>query len=269
MSENNPRRIDRRTAEHLLSAAPHPEQATGSDPLSDLLAAAAAPAREGELAGEQAALAAFRDARLADAPQPRRESMLAKVLTVKVAVIAASVVAAGGVAVAAVTSSLPGQNGNSEHVSATSSSLSTSDQDRGPDKSGEHGKPTDKGKPETSEGKGNNGNGNNGNGSNGNGNGNASPSPSLVGLCNAYTAGEKSEHGKALENPAFSALITAAGGKENVDKFCADLLAVAKPDHQEGKPSKQPGGPNEDHPTGNDKNNGNGNGTPPSTHPGH
>jgi hypothetical protein len=262
MSEKSPRRIDRRTAEQLLSGAPHPEYAAGSDPLSDLLAAAAAPAREGELAGEQLALAAFRDARLADAPQPRRESMLAKVLTVKVAVIAATVVAAGGVAVAAVTNNLPGQNGDPGRVSATSSVESTSEQSHGPDKSGEHGKPTDKDKPK--------GNENKPEGKDNNGNGDASPSPSLVGLCNAYTSGQKSEHGKALENPAFSALITAAGGKENVDKFCADLLAVAKPGQPEDKPTK-------DHPTGNDKNNGNGNsngngngnGSPPSTHPSH
>jgi hypothetical protein len=185
--------------------------------------------------------------------------MLAKVLTVKAAVIAATVMAAGGVAVAAVTSNLPGQNGNSGQVSATSSVESTPEQNRGPDKSGEHGKPTDKDKPKGNEDK------QEGKDTNGN----PSPSPSLVGLCNAYTAGQKSEHGKALENPAFSALVTAAGGKENVDKFCDDLLTVAKPGHPEDKPSK-------DHPTGNDKNNsnsngngkGNGNGTPPSIHPG-
>src|SRR3569833_4766450 len=34
-----------------------------------------------------------------------------------------------------------------------------------------------------------------------------SPSPSLVGLCHAYRAGDKAEPGKALESPAFTALV--------------------------------------------------------------
>ena len=35
------------------------------------------------------------------------------------------------------------------------------------------------------------------------------------------------DQGKALENPAFTALITAAGGKAKVDAFCVKLLAAA------------------------------------------
>lgn len=83
-----------------------------------------------------------------------------------------------------------------------------------------------------------------------------SPSPSLHGLCNAFSHGDKSEHGKALESPAFQALITAAGGKDKVEGFCADLLkATPEPreseeaehesEHGDGKPSAKPG-----HPTG-------------------
>src|SRR5436305_846085 len=51
-----------------------------------------------------------------------------------------------------------------------------------------------------------------------------SPSPSLTGLCHAYTAGNKAEHGKALESPAFTALVTAAGGMTKVDDYCITLL---------------------------------------------
>src|SRR5262249_12259194 len=79
--------------------------------------------------------------------------------------------------------------------------------------------------------------------------GHASPSPSLIGLCHAYTAGAGSEHGKALDSPAFQALLTAAGGRANVDSFCATLLASAQPDpsgHPDGRPSDHPTG----HPTG-------------------
>ncbi|WP_051796600.1 hypothetical protein [Kibdelosporangium aridum] len=61
-------------------------------------------------------MAAFRAARLADAAQPRRRSMLkvmlAKLLTVKIAAAAVAAVAVGGVAVAAVTGSVPAQPGN-------------------------------------------------------------------------------------------------------------------------------------------------------------
>jgi hypothetical protein len=81
-----------------------------------------------------------------------------------------------------------------------------------------------------------------------------SPSPSLHGLCNAFSHGNKSEHGKALESPAFQALITAAGGKEKVEGFCADLLkATPEPKESEeaeheseqgdGKPSAKPNHP--------------------------
>ena len=48
----------------------------------------------------------------------------------------------------------------------------------------------------------------------------ASPSPSLRGLCQAYTAHVSQSPGKALDNPAFTALITAAGGKDSVTAFC-------------------------------------------------
>ncbi|HTI26571.1 MAG TPA: PT domain-containing protein [Kutzneria sp.] len=87
----------------------------------------------------------------------------------------------------------------------------------------------------------------------------ADPSPSLVGLCHAYTAGAGADHGKALENPTFSALITTAGGKDEVDAYCTTLLAAspaesAHPgqpsDHPSGAPTGHPTGDPTDHPTG-------------------
>jgi len=77
-----------------------------------------------------------------------------------------------------------------------------------------------------------------------------SPSPSLFGLCHAFSAGNKADHGKALESPAFQALINAAGGKDNVEGFCENVLKT-KPESGEagepgdGRPSGKPV-----HPTG-------------------
>jgi hypothetical protein len=81
-----------------------------------------------------------------------------------------------------------------------------------------------------------------------------SPSPSLLGLCHAVSSGNKAEHGKALENPAFTALINAAGGKDKVEGFCADLLkskAPSKPaEAGQGHPTGKPSVPAPSHPTG-------------------
>jgi hypothetical protein len=190
MSTDRPR-IDRDTAEQLLRRG----STDAADPLAILLAAAAAPARPDELVGEQAVLAAFRAAHLGPVPQPRRRSMIqtaiAKLLTLKVAGAALAVAATGGVAVAATTGNLPGTAAERPAgVHATA-------------------KPSDKADNE---------------------HGNASPSPSLVGLCHAYKAGAGDNPGKALENPAFGALISAAGGEDKVADFCTTVLASAKPD---------------------------------------
>jgi hypothetical protein len=143
----------------------------------------------------------------------------------KAAAVAVAAVGAGGVALAASTGALP--NPLTSHPSPASSvarahaSAKPSASERGP--------------------------------------GNADPSPALVGLCRAYTAGAGSEHGKALENPAFNALITAAGGKDKVDGYCTRLLAASpsashpggkgNDDHPSGAPSDHPTGAPTDHPT--------------------
>ncbi|MEU8213562.1 hypothetical protein AB0B85_30675, partial [Micromonospora sp. NPDC049044] len=79
------RRVDNAETERLLDAAradvhapsdqvgrvdtgSSPVAVPAADPVAGLLAAAAGPARPGELAGEDAALAAFRAARAAPAP---------------------------------------------------------------------------------------------------------------------------------------------------------------------------------------------------------
>lgn len=242
MSKHQGRRLDRHTAEQLLRGAP----AEAPDALAGLLAAAAAPPRDGELGGEPAAVTAFLEAaQHARTPRPRSPSMIktmwAKLLTAKVAAAAAAIFAVGGVATAAATGTLPFPAGGSstapsaaDHArpAASSPSAPASTHARDENRTGQ-----------------------------------PSPSPSLVGLCHAYDAGNKAEHGKALENPAFTELITAAGDKSKVDAYCDALLAdeAAEPTHATGQPADpgrsdngkdHPNGAPSTHPTG-----------PPDTHP--
>jgi hypothetical protein len=82
----------------------------------------------------------------------------------------------------------------------------------------------------------------------------------MVGLCRAYAAGEKASHGKALDNPAFTALVTASGGKAKVSAWCTTLLAQEKAEHSAGSPTQSstghstagphPTGAPTEHPTG-------------------
>jgi hypothetical protein len=166
-----------------------------------------------------------------------------KLLTVKAGAVVVLAVT-GGVAVAATTGTLPTTLTGSEHGTSGLSSAAS------------HGAGKPSAQPSASQtGKNHDGNQN---GQNGNQNGdrdgtgpddaNGSPSPSLVGLCHAVNAGNKDDHGKALENPAFAALITAAGGKDKVDLFCATLLTSASAAPKE-HPS-HPAGNTGDHGTG-------------------
>ena len=99
----------------------------------------------------------------------------------------------------------------------------------------------------------------------------ATPTPSLRGLCTAYRAGATSNHGKALDNPAFGALVAAAGGTDKVAAYCTTLIGTPKT-HPTGKPSPSPTrkptslptGPRDSHPTGKPTTVPSG---PPSTHP--
>jgi hypothetical protein len=213
MSNQRTRRIDRVTAEQLLRGVP----VDASDGvrgggverrLAGVLAAAAAPVRVGELAGEEAAVAAFREARLGPAVESRRQSMiqsaLAKLLTVKVAALTIGFTALGGVALAAGTGTLPTPLDKGPSAHPTSSPSAGSREGAGGPES-PRPSPSLKGKGAGSKG---------------------TPSPSMVGLCRAYAAKPVGARGKALESPAFTALVTAAGGKQNVAAFCKVVLAA-------------------------------------------
>jgi hypothetical protein len=198
---------------------------------------ATAPARPGELTGEQTAVAAFRTAQLDTTPRPRSrfaiKATLARLLTVKVAAAAATV-ALGGVAVAAATGHLPTQLGGPSGRPITSRVISTTTSvSRAGIATGAQSRQRGSGS-------------------------RTPPSPSLAGLCHAYAAGA-GDHAKVLANPAFTALLTAAGGQDDVPAYCAALLgratASATPtstrsnrEHHPGPPSTHPTGPPTTHP---------------------
>ena len=218
MNAHEPRPLSAETAEQLLGG--HPVAAPHAQRLAQHLTAASARGFPGELAGEDAAVVAFRAAAGAGlALSPGRRSMtksavVAKLLTLKAAAVAVAAVSAGGIALAASTNVLPNPFAPDNPGHSTPA-------------------PGNSGRPD------------------------ATPSPSLVGLCTAYLAGAGADHGKALESPAFSALVAAAGGQDKVDSFCADLGVTAPGsthstptpgEHPTSQPSTHPG--SSQHPTG-------------------
>jgi len=144
---------------------------------------------------------------------------LAKLITVKAAAAAVLVTAAGGVALAATSGVLPSPLGKPDATpnSTHASARPAVEASRIPG-------------------------------------GPASPSPSLEGLCRAYLANPTDNRGKALESPAFRALITAAGDRESVATFCATLVDIkrtgAPGDGNGSRPSSRPDVPQPSHPVG-------------------
>ena len=79
--------------------------------------------------------------------------------------------------------------------------------------------------------------------------------PAAFGLCNAFAHGKGA--GKAADRSvAFRNLVTAAGGEDKVEAYCASVEhpsahSKGKPaDHPQGKPTDQPKGKPSSHPTG-------------------
>jgi hypothetical protein len=203
MSTHRGDRVDRRTAERLLDSAAA-GRPVGPKPLVRLVRAATLPGRPGELAGEDRAVTAFRGAQFAPVAARRRtlKATLAKLVTVKIAALVGAL-AIGGVALAAGTGALP----NLPHVGPASHGPSVHPTGTPPGSDRSHPR--------------------------------SSPSPALVGPCHAWLASVADNPGKAPDNPAFGALITAAGGRERVQQYCVELLATPSPDR--GKPSVTPG----------------------------
>jgi hypothetical protein len=246
------RKISRADSELLLRGepgGPHGSDDPLMNILAGLLAKAAAPARYGDRAGEEAAVAAFHEAGRAGphsdltadltadlkagpkvgvhvgslaSPQAglpagtRRPWGLSPVMSwrghpVRTALMAVALTTTmGGVAFAAGTAAWSGRPADNRPTSATTSAATTAAR---PD-----------GTTSTSLGAGGSA---------------ASPRPSTAGLCRAYASGAATSRGKALDNPAFESLITAAGGKAKVPTFCASVLAD-KPGGGQGPPAARP-----------------------------
>ncbi|MEO3770967.1 hypothetical protein [Micromonospora sp. B9E7] len=226
------RRADHADTERLLDSAHReedtvPGQARASayteagpdraEPVARLLAAAAGPVRPGELAGEEAALAAFRAARAEPSPSVPRRARRRRLTTGAAAWIGAvAVTATAGAAFAAVR-----QDWISAPV-APESSRPSSTPDQGSPRSGE---PTRSSSPETPP------------------RGTPSPRPpsaagapptysppasSLHGLCRSWLAKQPDQREKALRTPAFERLVTASGGVDQVEEYCRRLGPEAK-----------------------------------------
>ena len=121
MNTRHSRRISRKAAEQLLDGAAGPGRSGARAPqLARVLAAAAAPGREHELAGEQMAVAAFGASHLESVASDQRGQMikspLAKLLTAKVLAATLTVFAGGGVALAASTGTFSGAGPAGSHT---------------------------------------------------------------------------------------------------------------------------------------------------------
>jgi hypothetical protein len=164
-----------------------------------LLDAASAPASPRELAGEHAAVDAFHRARLVNSIQPGREDMRATKTArtgLKAAIAAAGAVGLLSTGVAFAASGHAPWSGLTEGAAASSHAADPSH-------------PTHPSHPSDDPSDGPESTGPN--------------SHAFGGLCRAYASGNKTEHGKALESPAFAALVTAAGGVDNVASFCSTV----------------------------------------------
>jgi hypothetical protein len=195
----------RRKSRDALTSRPEVER---------LLIAASAPASPRELAGEHAAVELFHRAHRETTPSPRsdRVSPAPSARTgLKAALASAGAVAllSSGVAMAA-SGHAPWSPGTAAHAGAARSSHAA-----------DPSHPADPTHPAHPSGRPSNGV-------------SAENGPNVHafgGLCRAYTSGNKSEHGKALESRAFRALITAAGGTDNVPAFCGTLTTGPSGSH--------------------------------------
>ncbi|MFF2142112.1 hypothetical protein [Kitasatospora sp. NPDC058190] len=267
MSTNRSRRIDRDTAEHLLGGAVGGPSAgqdaslTGPDGpghVARVLAAAAAPATAAELAGEEAALAAFREASLTPDPvvtPVRRRSMataaLARAFSTKAAAAVLGATALCGVAVAAGTGNLPsplsGGPSEPEHtVGVPSGSTGTSSGASAAGTGSASSTPSGSARPSV---------GASGGPQAAVPSGTAAPGtptadghgarpvlpPAMVPLCQGFAdrTGKGERPHQLAADPLFAQLIAAAGGADHVTDYCDGNLGQPGGDHQgaTGQPS--------------------------------
>jgi len=215
MTTRQPPPLNRANAEAILTGT-----ATERSELAQIIAAARGPATSDDLAGEAAAMIRFQAARLEPAAAHGvtvRKRMSDKLLAAKVGIAAALAAAAtGGVALAAAAHT---QTEPAHHALPASTSVAAPSHDGTPTPRAtraavppppppSHAAAASAAPPAPG-----------GAGSHPS----ASPSRSLRGLCIAYFANEITG-GKRMDNPAFGALVTAAGGKSKITIYCLTLL---------------------------------------------
>jgi hypothetical protein len=255
MTTRQPPPLNRANAEAILTGT-----AAERSELTQIIAAARGPATSDELAGEAAAMIRFQAARLDPAAAHGvtvRRRMSDKVLAAKVGIAAALVAATGGVALAAAAHT---QTEPAHHALPASASVAAPSHDGTPTPRATRAAVPPPPPPShaaaasaapTAPGAGSHPS--------------ASPSPSLRGLCIAYLANEITG-GKRMDNPAFGALVAAAGGKDKVTTYCLTLLRadprpsgpaksysigppILSPGHRlSGSPDVPPRGPEGDQP---------------------
>lgn len=216
---NHHHRLSRRDAEEILRAPAQSDHAVG--PMLDALGA---PGREGELLREDATVAAFHTARLTPAPISRSDMTLSKPARAATkAVIATGAVVAltsGGLALAATghLPTLPDQaSDKATEAVAKHTTKSASPSESATETATETPTETESPETETPETEG------------------ATPTPNLEGLCNAFQNGDRTQKGKSLDSAAFTALATAAGGKDAIATYCVELIGEPK---ETGKPDQ-------------------------------
>jgi hypothetical protein len=205
---------------------------TSGDPLGELVAAVRAPAQPNELVGLDAAVAAFVSAAsVAPSPEektPMLKSVAGRLLALKILAVVAGTAAAGGVAYAAVSDNVITPHGNSAAASHHPGQGDDSDSD---DSSGSSSaESSDSDEPSGSDTGSESGSGSESASGSDTGSPSSSPSPSLRGLCTAWLAHPQNDS-KLSTNPAFSVLVTAAGGMDAVNGYCTTLLASVAPSH--------------------------------------
>jgi hypothetical protein len=205
---------DQDTLERLLEGRLDSGSAPpGYGGLARLLAAATAPAAPQELAGERLAVASF-VAAMRSTPStlvPRRTAVPRKVFTMKAAAAAlVAVLSVGGVAAAA-SGLLPGQASPVADRAPATTAADAAGHGLGEAAAASTGGTA----PARSTG--------------GRGQDSAvgpdATAAARAGLCRAWQAGQDADHGRRMDSVAFQALVTAAGGADNIAGYCEDVAA--------------------------------------------
>ncbi|MFG3419355.1 hypothetical protein [Micromonospora sp. NPDC048063] len=217
-------RMDQETVERLLGG-PVVDPRDAPQPVASLLTAVRAAPRAAELAGEDAAVRAYRLAR-AGTPVGSHERSRGRALAgfgVRAALAGVALAVTGGVAFAATGGTLPGPLRGPAPTTATPAPPPAVSPTAGP------GRPS--APPTTTQGR-------------------PDPSASVAALCRAYRT-DGDGPGRALDKPAFDDLVRAAGGRGKVAGYCDRLLpgesavpgASGTPvDRPDGTPTPQPSG---------------------------